>query len=779
MAIFKEELTKESFKKMWIDYISDMFMDDSIEYRNELSRIYDESFNENDIRIYNNYRISYKMVGAFKFLNVLSEKFMMCENGCLYYRHDIKKSIIPTILRSFMKIRGVYKKQMSLYYAVGDFINGAIFALKQLNTKLIINKFYGLSLFKLFSGFLTDNGSSTTTRGRILASLCVLTAELLGGSYRPYNIDANLRLIKLTGDEVKNNPKLPYTIPNVTVDQVLEQMLGKNKDKYYFITALTSILNKQPQEVLNRLYMKNNIREFLKIPEIIKLQKDIIYKMHDDYSKALEENKDEKDELEFIKKTDSKLLLSIRSIPSGIKDLMSQYHKAIEDLVCGFTYYEGDYIDGYYKDDTIDIAHSIERERITIVDTDSACPMTEVDLNRMKVNIPIPRDSVSWEIVDDHSTPVLIEYIYSTATDKVLNSYLKKTNMMDEYIKLIDFECEYTIARYHLSKVKKAYLFVPRNNEGFRVNYDKVVVKGLAYTKSDHNPRMSAISKDIIDNMIMLPDNAVSIKEVFNKIDNSILDLKSMYENESSVLKMADNGKLNSPIENFEMTDHRRKAVDLYNTCFPKTPIEVPGTFYTLPITLTQDIIDRIRDTDEEMYQRILNLTDRINQYNHCRTLVSNMIKIRDKIEEGEWDENVSLDSKIKLKHGYNFEDVQTYCINFITTFKGKDYTYELFDKMRNDIASSGFATIIEDLIKTDLKSVDDKLIIKYFTKIALPIDNTDLPGLIKHNNFEIVDKSNIAKLGTLIGPVYSGLSMLTIRNGDNQLLCTNIINSY
>lgn len=196
---------------------------------------------------------------------------------------------------------------------------------------------------------MLDAADTVTTGARNIIAVASLTNELLGKGFRNYTISAHMRIIEAAEHDY---PSIQgkYTLPKVTIDQVLRHMLGQYYDNYYMKTMLTHKLETLSSELHSYLYIKNNFTEFCKVPEVrAELEKAI--------RSLVEDNCIDIDEA-----TGARWINPYKH--KGIKDSVKVLGEMIAELAFGFHYYEGDYVNQEYQPTMVDIVSNIKRRKI-------------------------------------------------------------------------------------------------------------------------------------------------------------------------------------------------------------------------------------------------------------------------------------------------------------------------------------------------------------------------------------------------------------------------------
>lgn len=198
-----------------------------------------------------------------------------------------------------------------------------------------------------------DISDTTTTAGRNIIAVSALTNELLYGWYHFYTFSAHMKLINIVCSEPCDDICSRFTLPNPTTDQILKVMLGEHYDGYYRLSSLRHRIDKMTENQRKVLFIKNNIFEFYKIPEVKELIRKIIMNFKNDNMC-----------------TDiggGALLMSpfaYKPISADIEILMEW----VQLLAFGMHYYEGDYVNREYQETMVDIVTHMKRHKVINMD---------------------------------------------------------------------------------------------------------------------------------------------------------------------------------------------------------------------------------------------------------------------------------------------------------------------------------------------------------------------------------------------------------------------------
>lgn len=208
----------------------------------------------------------------------------------------------------------------------------------------------GFALGYFFNTFVSD---TTTTAGRNIIAVSALTNELLFGWYHFYSFDAHMRLINVVAEEPCDELCSRFTYPEVDVDTILKHMLGGYYDGYYRLSSLRHRIETMTPNQRKVLYLKNNMKEFYKIPEVKEVLRRIILVIRDD---------------NMIIPLDNGASLMNPFAHKGIKDDIDTLMQWVQDIAFGMHYYEGDYVNRVYQETMVDIVTSMDRRKIANMD---------------------------------------------------------------------------------------------------------------------------------------------------------------------------------------------------------------------------------------------------------------------------------------------------------------------------------------------------------------------------------------------------------------------------
>lgn len=484
---------------------------------------------------------------------------------------------------------------------------------------------YGVLINMYCKLYNPDLGAAITCRGRTIISISALTVESVLNEYFPKKFEALNYVINEIQQEkniyhkhlyrnIKKELNLNEATKDITLIEEIIKHLGLTSN-YYMIDAIVNKLKNLDIKTLVKLYYKNNIKAFLKLDIIQKLFIDIMEKL----------NKERE-------KTEDAVYINPYEPPQVIQKEINKLKSLTEKILCGYYWYEGDYID--YKDTITnnpqETIKGINRDSVLLIDTDSNIIYIQ-DLND-KINdmygdilTNFSKDEL-WFTLSNISTTIV-----TSAIDYSLERYKDHVNILDEYKPRINMKNEYLYKRFVLTSRKKNYLGTIKLKEGMVYKKDKLDTKGLSFTKSNFNQSLCDNVEEIVENDIMKSEN-IDLKNILKRlrnIDNEVL--KKMKSEKAK--EFFDIHKLNGEFDDFPISDHRVNAVKLWNYMNFGDTINAPSTFYTAYINLTEtkDIKEKFPKEFEKLSYYLIDKMYEINEnkLNGIRKDVSNEIGIK------------------------------------------------------------------------------------------------------------------------------------------------------
>lgn len=755
-------ISKERLEEVWVNAVSETVMDFSSEYREEIRKRFNELYDETYVKIYNTANGKQTMLPALKFLNYISNNAILIEDGSLFLTHDITESPVCKILLAYIAGRKVYKGNKLKAEESGDVLSASIYGVIELILKLVVNTYYGMSIYTSSPSYNISVGSACTCKGRTDISISALTSELIGG-WRPYILDAHLKLIEKVKLECKNNPDLGVTLVKVTPEIALKAMLGPLYSTYPHKILLRGILEKLEPEMLSRIYHKNDVESFLSIPEVDAVIRQLFHKLKDPNVK----------------------FMNVRKYSKEINEEIDKLTTYIENILFGMYHYGGDIVNGKKYNNTVLTVKKMIRRRIALIDTDSACPAMgeEVSIIRNKFDEVIPKGNIESELYASITLAVLL---YTTCVTLALNNYSGMCNIPDRFHKYIVMEDELVVEHIHLSRAMKNYCGLIILKEGFASG--KVMSKGFGFKKGNFQPAMAKAAKSVVEKQIMVNLENIDTTKVFMETKTHTETFIKRYRDTKGLISMADVAKMNASISEFAYGESRRKALTLYNRLFPNSEIYVPGVFRSIPLAFTEDKLELIKNESPDKYNIIFDYAKELTMAKNFNKIVT-IFKLANEVANSEEPvifrkKEITFDNILMNK---NKESVFTEAeyIGMVVNgglFKryadGATFSLELYNRLITELSKTSFGTKLLSSITLN-KFLENKTIIKEFKTCALPIDIEEVNPFFINDKYSLINVGKAALVEMLIAPLTDGMSLVGTRNGDNRVSITNVIDSF
>lgn len=731
---------KDKFKKDWIGKVSRVL---NIKDTSQIEYIFDKNFKDSTLNIYNSVRFKDIQVPSVDFYYGAPQNFIVSENGRLFWRASKKKSVFGEGIVNKMGIRQIFKKIKMEEKAKGNSFASNSAGRTEKNTKTFINALYGQFGYTKGYFFNIDVADSVTCGGRNVIAVASIINELYGGDFKFYLVNAHIKLIEhvLSEDCVELNKK--YTMVNATTDMCVRELLGSYYDSYYAKSALISMIDNMTQEQKNVLYYKNNLKEAILVPEINTKIKEFI--------KIAKENGN------LINENNGVKTVNINKHPLT-KDLCKELNDNITELCYGLYYYDGDYIDGIYRENLEYVVRNIKRKKIALMDTDSN--VTVLSHERDMILETFASDI--GESLNDRDftqivTVLLVGGWYIAAIQHGFKLYARRVGVEEEHIPMIDLECEYIMDDCQLTIYKKNYTFKSVLHDFTVLN--EFVVKGMKYTKADSNAKVAELVDDMMENDIIIPTKDLDYKKLYSKIKHNVDYLKDymtsleFLKNDKTIIKLKDTSKL-------VWGEYRVKAVRLWRALYPDIEIEVPGAFGIVRTNFTQEYLDRLKVEYPDIYNILSIYAKDLSMYNFANKYLTRYDKVNNSKFYNSENEYISKLHKVLSKYNrVNFDDIKN-----------------ILEPLYDEYYEKGFENIKKEFGFS--KHNIDKTICG-IEKIALPIDIAELPSIFAIFDGMLFDTRIVSELEHLVAPAYQTLSCITVKNKNKRNCCTNVLATF
>lgn len=749
---------ENKFKTDWMNSaITNLFIAPEKEEfaRKRLSEIFDKTFKERYLRVFNSVYYENHDINGIKFFYQIPRFCILNENGVLTKKTEVQPSIEAHALEKNVEVRQIYKRGKQ---TATDPLVKENFATMEQNNKIIINGEYGLSGYTGAPFFNLDLADTTTTAGRNIVSVSAMTMESIGGGWRNYDIAAYLKLIRYTKDYA-DKLSYEYDLPDVTVEECLKQLLLYHYDDFYAKSFLRHTLENLPKNIIQLLYMKNNYEAFIKVPQV----RDILVGMFERITNG--------EPLYNPKNRDP------NKTPVYADEILA-LQKMAKDLLYGFVYFSGDYIDGKFYPTLVDLIANKKRTTVVGMDTDSNNSTMFDFINITKKVYP----EEIGKALDDNtirrdSVTVICAEIMIGCIEQALWEYTTAIGIAEHLRPRIELELEHVMEHIQLCTSKKQYAFIPTITDFMINEARKMKVTGLVYIKSNFNKEIGSVVHNILFNYIMRNPAELNYAKLLNTIKvNTDLQKKSIrteefVRNKKTLLKIT--------TDDIKLQDYRLKSVKFWNFMYGERigEIELPGSFGILKIDITPEIMDEIKEIYPDEFEKIKRFTLMISKYKLCCRAKKCSTDLNDE------DKFNDIMEKLNKSHpeAYKWRNTFLQISREIDKFKDDDWDPEFYRYILDTYNGSG-EVVKKILIKCwgiDTKFNIDKAIIEECSRIAIPQDTTEIPEIISRNNFNLIDIKSVCEFEHLLGAMCNSLSLVCPRNINDSMVITTVLKSY
>lgn len=747
---------KEQFMNDWVDAVKKVTNED----RGTLQNLFNQHYQDGYIEIFNSVYFESKVMNAVDFYYKSQGNLILNANGVCIIAYNKKESITGWTLINGMGVRQIFKAEKNRMANIGNKIDEEFNANLESKVKVKLNGFYGLNGYLKAYIYNIDIADTVTTSGRNIIAIVSIINELLGNGYRYYLVEAHLAIINAVMESDYDELCEKYDLPDVDVDTVLKVMLGEHYNGYYSLSFLRNTLLNMPYNALKVLYMRNNFVKVLEVPKIRERLKTLLEAAKID---------------NLITEINGGQMINPMK-HERTKTVLTELCDMVTELVYGFYYYSGDYINGEYQPTMVDIVQNMRRNKIALADTDSNVTVFSDDKEHiMKMFPELFSDDEESNILANNVVVLSVMYMYLASMKRGLRQYALAVGIDEKLVKYIDLECEMIMDQTHLASGKKAYTY-NYSIKDFMRRPGGYKVKGLTFIKSDQNPKIGDIVNDTVKSQILKDPYSFKFKDVINHIrdkSNEVYELitsKDFILNDKTVRKTKDN--------TVSWNDHRIKAVRLWNRLNPDNLIELPGSFGECKIDIDINMLDKFSKERPEIYNEIKMHTFEIMLWKTINGIVTKIDKINIPNSAGIITASKTDLEKWKLlsdKCKSGLRPIYNKCKEFI---KNNIYNDEDARNIIESIYKLDMYEAVVNLFGVDC-SVKDIDIVENITKIALPMDIGDIPELIKWNKAAFLDKSLAADYEHKLGQLVTTMGIMCPVNKDGRTMTTSVLTVF
>lgn len=581
-------------KKLWMNatkaILMKMFKDDDESKIDEfLKMIAKRDFKDREVVLYNSYELEYAKTDMSNVIDFIEEvKPILTENGTLFRRHELCKDYdspffnpMKDIIYGWLLDRYKLKEKMLEYKGVEGMEDAFIFYnLSQNNKKAFANGDYGAGGNQYYHMFDANCANAITAKARALLSVAMTTFEdFLRDSMIYFDMNELLDSLEKILSEEKEWRFRPEIVleRDIDIDDVIVRYRKKmNRPQDLNEEYLRMYLSNLTENQLKRLYYKNNFLEFIELPKVKQLLKDIFYSA-DEFNN-----------------------------PYKVPDEMQPHLLKFTMWCKEFIHFNHILMDKQYRLD------KAERKAIAVMDTDSVM----INLRQHMLRIyQILGLNVEEIMATDKRRLKLVNLMASVLSD-VVDDKLQKFNTHNCNVDL-DAPGETTLKNEFLfdilitTEVKKKYIALIRMQEG------KVFEDGIHEFKNTDFTKPSAggkLTREMITKLVddeFLNYSIPNVFEILKKVDEiSFAVEENIDEGKIDFMKTASIKTESSYAD--PMGEWRFKAAYLWNQLVPEEHIEFPNsvTIVNTKIASMKDLAP-IADVDMDMFNRFRDLFEK------------------------------------------------------------------------------------------------------------------------------------------------------------------------
>lgn len=535
-----------------------------------LYKIYRRDVQDIDCFVYNNYEnIEYPTTLLSIVDWIINEKPILTESGTFFKRPSSMDDISPG-LKTLSKLgikRSTIKNKELEYEQAGDKDNAKLCNLGQNRIKRFMNSDYGIGGSPISFSYNYHVAQSVTSKGQTLISTAyTIFDNFLTDSIQFYDMDELLHYISNIVNEKPSYDDAEYIDSDKSVDDVASRLLQKCTKIKINRDILYGLLNNLPQQMLNRLYYKSNLHQFIK--DNSKIQK-MMHSFGVNTTTFLDPNKPPKTTIKALKK--------------------------ISDVIIDYCFYNHTW---YGRVDRL--IHN-KRNNVITLDTDSNI-ITIHDLLNLskkfmsrygnasnKLSAIITENNIDdllcAKIDHEHFKGVnTCAFLLTDVINRALSVFEKSSNVEDHLLGVYKMKNEFYYSAMLINTGKKRYLGKILLREGKFLPKGKRDVKGFDFIKiSAASEEISTEIQDILFDHIVTSDvDIASALKKFVKLEKKLRN--SLESGESTYLTPV---KVKT-IDSYEspMTNGTFKATYLWNKLYPENEITLPNVVNLIKLNI-------------------------------------------------------------------------------------------------------------------------------------------------------------------------------------------------
>lgn len=567
---------------------------------------------------------------------ILEKEPIMTAYGVLFQKHADSENPLIDMIAMFMNNRGIHKKEMFKYPKGSELFEK--YNLLQSLDKVDCNAIYGILSAASSALYNIYVAGSITAQGRSLISSATMFFEMfLANNVKFASLD---EVLVFVNNVKKEKPRRQFDDRQILDRDILpEECFAKlvlttgdyrhGRIKWipseYDLDIIWSAVNHLSQEDINRVYYKNNLYDFFDNKSMTNALVYIMKKMKQPYldpNTVPEEISVELESLlELVKEyvfynyqiidrieRNAEMVKNVAVISdtdSAIVSLDAWYHYVLEKV-------EGIYLQ--INDEQI--KEIVEYTFNTKWKPEIVGTTYDFDFKTNEIKeIPKQKDIVTFVVNNKLKFSIIniMAFMCSRLINDYMIAYTKSNHSYAEGKEcLIIMKNEFTFGTAMLTNQKKHYASIQQVQEGNMINdgVGMMDIKGLEMNKNTVNDKAKQELKDILYDEVLMPEeiNQINIIKKLAIMEKRIYD--SLHSGEKEYYKPASIKSLNSYDD--PMRIQGVKAAVIWNTVrepeLAAIDLETRNTVGIVKVNITEDNIEKIKDTHPGVYERFVAL---------------------------------------------------------------------------------------------------------------------------------------------------------------------------
>ena len=538
---------------------------DRKELKKIIEKIIDKNLIDQNCILDNNYLHKQGKTSLLSLYDWIKDnKPIIAGHGVLFKNQDQAVNPNAKMLIHLLDHRKVVKDEMKKCDAHGEEYKKK--HRQQNNLKVAANSEYGASGAKSARFFNLYTASATTSTAQSLITTTATAFEAFLANNTPFydNDDCLLFINNIRKEKREYDDTF---LPNITVDTVMKRLKKTYKYKKDMDEDLIfSVLINLNSSDLKRIYYKNNLMVFSKLPQITSMMS-IIINMCDSFKN-----------------------------PYKVPDKIARHMDVLWDIYREFVFYN------YPTYDRVNRIKHGKRKRVIALDTDSNMPNIDQFVSHvMDIYIEGNKDLNEGKFMGCN----ILCFLLGKMIQETLGKYCDIANVLPKFKPRINMKNEFFYTTMILTPTKKRYMGSIRLQEGKEILPEKVDLKGIDFIKSTANDYVKKFFKDIVKEKLLF-GGTINIQEILNDLNTLSSDIKtSLSKGEKTFLtpqKVKEIEAYDTPMSNMGI-----RGALIWNWVYPDNEIELPSKLDIVKVKMVKEShIRSLETTNPEIYKILM-----------------------------------------------------------------------------------------------------------------------------------------------------------------------------